>query len=875
VLKNFYRDTLLQLDGSQRRKAAELCEEGLLDASGHRLMLEEGQIRNDFRITLQSLAILSYERLLRRERRLESAFYEISHDRLAESILRAKRFRLPKRVKRALWTAAIMAPIVLAGLLLWVASLGVAKRKIDNLNGFLLGNFLEEVRDIGRSTMLGEVQEKIKDVGDVDQMSGLNRGLALRNRGDLERTYGSVAAASTLYADAIKAFEKSPDEAHQQRALARTHERLGDAFADQGKVTEALTSYEGAIKAWRRVVSNSAPVENKDCTSLADSLVSAGELHGRLGETTRALDELEEATAISSSILFPYHRSPNGCGAVPDIAAPYPDAKALGVTGHAALLRATILNFPEDYEGTAALAMEARRLNPTSISTREQALTALAWRGNGRLSTPQRAIADYQTALRGFEALRRWDPTNRSWQRQRAANLLILGDGIVACQTSKTSVCTPAPPLEEAEAIDLEAVATLRALSSKDPENVSWQEDLGWALQEEARVLAASNRHAERLAMVEKAEPLFRGCQRESADTECPEKLGELLMDKSDAMVALERVAEARQSIEASDEVFKRLIAAHPDNPTFVYDLSEARKKEAEILRKAGDAVSADAAAAENERLLEKYWALTGVRGKPADELNSALLAHNLEGNKLYEQKRFAAALREYDAAESAGRKYVSLRPANSKGYDNLRVVYQSINYSQEKLGNAKERAIALNAAMQVAQIAALLAREDAQTTANARLLEARHQFGAFLYDNNRLDDALAMVQEEIAVADSLVDENKQNAFYLWRLGNAQCGLGMLRRKHQNGPGWEEAIRSGLIQEQKAVEIDSGNADYLNEVAHWREYLAGELKGDGRKEEALAEYQLALKTYQETVKRFPGNETAEKGIQELAGQGIQ
>ena len=97
----------------------------------------------------------------------------------------------------------------------------------------------------------------------------------------------------------------------------------------------------------------------------------------------------------------------------------------------------------------------------------------------------------------------------------------------------------------------------------------------------------------------------------------------------------------------------------------------------------------------------------------------------------------------------------------------------------------------------------------------------------------------------------------------------------MLRRKHQKGPGWEEAIRSGLIQEQKAVEIDSGNADYLNDVAHWREYLAGELKADGRKEEALAEYQLALKTYQEAVKRFPGNETAEKRIQGLAGQGIQ
>lgn len=113
VLKNFYRDTLLKLDRSQRSRAETLCEVGLLGTSGHRLMLEERQIHSEFGITKGALTTLSQERLLRRERRLESAFYEISHDRLAESISASRRFRLPKKVRRALWTAGSVALVIM------------------------------------------------------------------------------------------------------------------------------------------------------------------------------------------------------------------------------------------------------------------------------------------------------------------------------------------------------------------------------------------------------------------------------------------------------------------------------------------------------------------------------------------------------------------------------------------------------------------------------------------------------------------------------------------------------------------------------------------------------------------------------------------
>jgi hypothetical protein len=59
--------------------------------------LEVGQVRDQSGVDDETLDILLQERLVRRERRLESTFYEISHDRLAESIYASRRNKLTKK----------------------------------------------------------------------------------------------------------------------------------------------------------------------------------------------------------------------------------------------------------------------------------------------------------------------------------------------------------------------------------------------------------------------------------------------------------------------------------------------------------------------------------------------------------------------------------------------------------------------------------------------------------------------------------------------------------------------------------------------------------------------------------------------------------
>ena len=48
-------------------------------------------------------------------RRMESTFYELSHDRLAESVFAARRAKLPKSVRRALWASGVAALLLSRG----------------------------------------------------------------------------------------------------------------------------------------------------------------------------------------------------------------------------------------------------------------------------------------------------------------------------------------------------------------------------------------------------------------------------------------------------------------------------------------------------------------------------------------------------------------------------------------------------------------------------------------------------------------------------------------------------------------------------------------------------------------------------------------
>lgn len=881
VLANFYRDVLSRISSpGERKRAAALCEDGLLGSSGQRLMLEKKQILSDYGISESTLDVLGRERLVREERRMESTFYELSHDRLAESVFAARKEKLPKSVRRALWTSGVAALLIVAVVIMAVLqnSKSTVQRERDNaenLLGFLLGEqFLGEVRDVGRSTLLLQVQEQVDRRG-VGMHSALNRGLSLRNRGEIRRTEGNVAEAVTLFRESLNAFESARDNPDAPREIARAHDRLGHALVSQGNLADALPHIEAADAYWRIVANTPGPADvvRNDCTSMAESLVATAELRARMGESARALADLERTFTILSELLFGRGPSPE-CGPMTKQAAPYPDPNALQALTRAALARAVLFFSLEDHEGAAALAEEARLLRPSSSSARQTALFTLAWRGDVRRSaSPEAALADYRKVLVESEELRRSDPEDRLWQRERAASQLLVSIGIAACN-QKPGSCTPMPSLDDAEALVLEAMATLRALASVDTTNMSLQDDLVRAWQARSAILAARGGHAaERLAVIRNAQRVQDQAVRDRNDAGREQTAVHLLGEEADILLELGRLPEARETLRRALDRAAKLVAAHPQNALYFSTLASMWAREAVLLGKAGDPKGAAAASEERKRATAKFDDLYLKHVAASAGLRNRGMEHVTEGSKFLGMTPadYASATRELVAAESAFRDAVRRRPASYGTYNELRNVYDWLQQTEHILGRKEERFAALSASMHAAQIAAWLAPESAQSAMNNRLLEARNVFAqALIAENDRKSNeaALGLMQEAVVVADSLVQREPRNPDYRFSLAEAKCGLGRIRRT-LDAEGWENAIRSCLIDVQKAATLAPDRIVFRTKQASWRQYLGEELANEGKKESAAAELALAMRGYEEAVRRDPKNAEAQEGIRQV------
>jgi hypothetical protein len=837
ILQDFYRNTIRHVpDRRQRGCASRLCDEGLLSESGRRLSLEESQIIRRYKVTPATLNHLVDARLLRKEPRLHSFYYEISHDSLAPAIVKSRPWRMPRRVTRALkWSGAALVALVV-GLTIWNGTVEAERRKAEQLLSFMLGErFLGEVRDLGRTAMMEQVQ--LQTV--LADQGGALLGLSLRNAGDITRTEGHLAESVGLFEQALTAIENTVDSPDRRREAARTHDRLSQALADQGFVSRALEQQNTATGEWRQVLASTAVASPEDCTSLADSLVTAADLKYRKGEVTLALADQQEAVKVVSAVLFGPQADASECAVDATTSGPYPDPKALTILTRAALLRGEVFNDQDDYETAATLARKAQWLRPPSISTRQNALTALAYRGNSRsYESPQRALDDHRSVLAEFEELRRWDPANMLWQRERSAVQLLVIDGSVAChEPDLKTPCDPKPSLEDAWAAALETSAALRSLSAIDPTNVSLQFDISWAMATRAKISGAMQRWPERLALIEEAERTRSSALhdqtmalRDPTDAQSLWELANVRMEKSDALTKLGRAKDATQALQQAIEIFEGLATAHADNANFVWWLGEARGREADMVR-AADPGRADLGDQEEERLKGEYSRLLEPSSKHADEIYSRAVDSHNKGSALHEKGDPEAALAEFKAAEPLYREYLQLRPGDARAYEGIADANTWIEFVLNETAKAAERRAPLRAAMHAAQIAAWLASEKSLQKGQDRndaLLKARHALALYLYDDlAAYGDVSPMMQENIAVAESLLRNEPAKAAYQWYVGISQCVLGMARHEAKMA-GWREALQSGAIYIDKAIASASDDQEkktFLEGKAQCEDFL--------------------------------------------------
>ena len=131
-------------------------------------MLPEAVIRSDWRCSAETLKQLVDRHLLRTEQRLESLFYEISHDSIARTIHQQRHWHLPRHMKTALWVASA-STLIVVGILIWATiharimarETATANEEADKLIGYLIaGDLQNQLRAFGNTHLLDQVADQ-------------------------------------------------------------------------------------------------------------------------------------------------------------------------------------------------------------------------------------------------------------------------------------------------------------------------------------------------------------------------------------------------------------------------------------------------------------------------------------------------------------------------------------------------------------------------------------------------------------------------------------------------------------------------------------------------------------------------------------------
>jgi tetratricopeptide (TPR) repeat protein len=311
ILQNFYLDTIGRLPSWWiRRQARKLCEEGLSDAKGHCRILEEEHIENHYGVGEATLRALVDARLLRKEVRSESFYYELSHGNLAQPVQDSRRWRMPRRWKIIL--GACLGAVVVLAFVALEESVKIraieAQEEAERLMGYLIYGDQDEMEVYKR---ISAYYEKRGNQG--QKIEKLIRHSAVYiKQGDLSMDQPDLQGAWQYYQKALELAERAsrrdPNNAESQSYLSVNHERLGDVLVKRGDLDGALAGYRTSLKINEQLAQhdpNNAPQWQHD---LSISYNKVGDVLKALGNLDSALDAYQASLKIRQELA---QRDPN------------------------------------------------------------------------------------------------------------------------------------------------------------------------------------------------------------------------------------------------------------------------------------------------------------------------------------------------------------------------------------------------------------------------------------------------------------------------------------------------------------------------------------------------------------------------------------
>jgi tetratricopeptide (TPR) repeat protein len=800
VQGQFYDRTIAALPGRmERQRARRLCEEGLLDTGGHRAMLEENQILSEYRLSLETLGCMVDQRLLQREQRFESCFYEICHDRLAETISHSRPwFRaIPRRVRQTALGGLAVGLLALGGLLYINRQLESARNEAvkqrqqaeaatadaEKLVGYLIGPLLDQVRPAGRNSVLEDVQTRVesylnKTGHDLRPQATKNEGLARRNKGDLLLSQGHLREAIEQYHQSRVLFERlvkdEPSQNEWKAELARTLEKLGNALDDQGRYAKGLAAQDEALRLRQSLYDPAQTVSG--AIDLTDSENGVAQSLTRIGRPVSALGHFDRAMALLKALQ---QKSPG-------------DRRVLKARWECADGRAAALDYAgkpggrEEYKHGNTFAKVFLSNHPLAADAWQSWATAIS-RLPDQNESPAAAMRDYESVRRTFTDLVHWDESNANWRRELAATRLL------ECQE-----LTDSSRFDQAKGCFDGVLKTFEELARIDSTDASRKLDLAWLHDSRGKL----RQSAEDLAGGRKEFELAARLFEEGEGTELSvvrlkllgtlQNLGELLIKQKDYQGAIETYQRGRR-------LAAELKAGMPEMATPVYSMLWLYDGELQALESKGNTAAAGKLRSEKERVLA-----AAIAERPGDpNLYDWRWVHKAGiGDRAKERKDTSAALAAYrDGLKDLG-KAIQLDPGNPTFWAEDRNAHKRIAEVLLKSKDQHGAAAEYQKAAESGNRAANLAPDNASY--QYWLYDVYYASGQMLRDSGDLDGALKEFTKSAEAARRASEMSPQNADYANRRFLALYETG---RALQNKPGRDPSVvATDALQQYRSAE---------------------------------------------------------------------
>lgn len=455
----------------------------------------------------------------------------------------------------------------------------------DKLLSFMLSEKLQaEMRDTGRGVLLELVQKKseenLKD-------ESFNRGLALRNSGNLNRSRGQLNLAIENFLQAQAIFERFIDTKGDKAKieLARTLAQMGDVLSDKGKLSKALKVYEQAVQIRRYIATqytnkishelfeiyeqNSTPA-----LELAETLDGLGNLYFRMGEVSTAFKHYEEAISIAVDHLF------EPINLIDESAAIYeypsePNFVALkvlaSVLAHKSIRNFWITNERRHFDSGLFIMSECLKARPLSAVSRLEESRIIFWLSQNDNISIDDKLAEIRKVIEGFEILRRVDSKNFLWRHEWANIQWIYGDQLMNSCLSESQSCSDKNfTMMEAKRRFHEGLEQLRVLVEMDKANLSWKLDLAAALRDYAIFLKNKKKLPfEYMSFLDEAIEIYSQLILDINDTETRTWYAWTYQERASGWQQLGKAEKALEDLQQARIIYEDLVNRLPDHPYF------------------------------------------------------------------------------------------------------------------------------------------------------------------------------------------------------------------------------------------------------------------------------------------------------------------